>query len=259
MTTELITDPLLNEVEREERMFQLAQRKAKVYTSSTLVPKEFQGDKNIGNVLIAQNMAQRMGADVLQVMQNLYVVHGKPGWSAQFLIACFNTCGRFTAIKYRFNQNKTTCVAYATELATGEIIEGSEVSIKMADAEGWSTKAGSKWKTMPEQMLRYRAAAFLIRTVAPEIGMGLMTREELADTGPERHAAPATADIMARLQPPAEAATDDQDDVTWEDVIKSAGDRETLLEVLADIEDSTLDAQMKESLARSVKAKMEAM
>ena len=37
--------------------------------------------------LIAQNMARRMGADLLMVMQNLYVVHGRPGWSAQFLIA----------------------------------------------------------------------------------------------------------------------------------------------------------------------------
>ena len=50
-------------------MFELAQRKAKIYAQSDLVPKEYRD--NIGNVLIAQNMAARMGADTLMVMQNL--------------------------------------------------------------------------------------------------------------------------------------------------------------------------------------------
>src|SRR5690606_42144557 len=90
----------LTPIEIEEKSFELAQRKTRVYSDSSLVPKEYQ--KNIGNVLIAQNMAHRMGADPLMVMQNLYIVHGKPGWSSQFLIACFNECGRFSAIKYMF-------------------------------------------------------------------------------------------------------------------------------------------------------------
>jgi hypothetical protein len=172
----------LNEVELEEKRFELAQRKAKIYASSSLVPKEYQ---NIGNVLIAENMARRMGADVLMVMQNLYIVHGKPGWSAQFLIACFNSCHRFSAIKYRFSGDPDTpeygCVAETTEIATGEVIQGTRITLAMAKAEGWSTKNGSKWQTMPEQMLRYRAATFLIRTTAPEIGMGLQTADEVID------------------------------------------------------------------------------
>lgn len=171
-------------VEAESKAFELAQRKAAIYAKSSLVPQHYKD--NIGNVLIAENMAMRMGADVLMVMQNLYVVHGTPGWSAKFLIACFNQCGRFSAIKYRFTGEKGKlswgCIATTTEIGTGEIIEGTEITMEMAKAEGWSTKNGSKWKTMPEQMLRYRAATFLIRTTAPEIGMGLMTREELNDT-----------------------------------------------------------------------------
>jgi hypothetical protein len=174
---------MINAVEMEERSFELAQRKAKIYSSSSLVPKEY--SNNIGNVLIAQNMASRMGADVLMVMQNLYVVHGKPGWSAQFLIACFNSCGRFSAIRYKFsgkvNTDSWACIAYAVELATGEVVEGTEVTIAMAKAEGWVSKNGSKWKTMPELMMRYRAATFLIRTTAPEIGLGIMTTDEITD------------------------------------------------------------------------------
>jgi hypothetical protein len=176
----------IDEVSAEEKMFELAQRKAKVYSESSLVPKEYQ--KNVGNVLIAQNMASRMGADVLMVMQNLYLVHGRPGWSAQFLIGTFNSCGRFSAIRYRFSGKFDTddwgCTAYCVELGTQEELTGTKITIGIAKKEGWFAKSGSKWQTIPEQMLRYRAATFLIRTIAPEIGLGLHTVDELEDAGP---------------------------------------------------------------------------
>lgn len=190
MTNELaVIDAGVESVERAEKMFELAQRQAAVYAKSTLVPKEYQN--NIGNVLIATNMARRLGADVLMVMQHLYIVHGRPGWSAQFLIATFNQCGRFGAIKYHMEGEPgkpgSSCTAYTTELATGERIEGAKITWEMATAEGWVAKNGSKWKSMPEQMFRYRAAVFLIRTTAPEIGMGLQTVEEIEDIAPREH------------------------------------------------------------------------
>jgi len=188
MTTTVATIGMaIDEVSAEEKLFELAQRKAKVYSESSLVPKEYQ--KNVGNVLIAQNMAARMGADVLMVMQNLYLVHGRPGWSAQFLIGTFNSCGRFSAIRYRFSGKPDTddwgCTAYCVELGTQEELVGTKITIGIAKKEGWFAKSGSKWQTIPEQMLRYRAATFLIRTIAPEIGLGLHTVDELEDAGPQ--------------------------------------------------------------------------
>ena len=191
-------DHALATVQAEEKMFELAQRKAKVYSESSLVPKEYQ--RNIGNVLIAENMARRMNADPLMVMQNLYLVHGRPGWSAQFLIATFNGCGRFSAIRYKFVGNPGSddwgCVAYCTERETGELLEGTTITIGIAKREGWFGKQGSKWQTIPEQMLRYRAATFLIKTIAPEIGMGLQTVEELQDSAPVRMAPPASTPAL---------------------------------------------------------------
>ena len=207
----------IDSVEAEAAAFDLAQRKAKIYASSSLVPQHYQN--NVGNVLIAENMAMRMKADPLMVMQNLYVVHGNPGWSSKFLIACFNSCGRFSAIKYRFTGDKGKpswgCIAYATELSTGEEIEGTEITLAMAKAEGWSEKKGSKWKTMPEQMLRYRAASFLIRTTAPEIGMGLMTDDEIRDSTRaqivEGSRAASLDDLAEKLEAP-EADGEPEDD-----------------------------------------------
>lgn len=165
--------------------FEQLQRAAKLLASSTLVPKEYQG--NLPNCVIALNMANRIGADPLLVMQNLYLVHGRPGWSSQFLIATFNQCGRFSAMRFEFTgeQGKADwgCRAWATEKSTGERIEGSWITMAMAKAEGWVDKSGSKWKTMPQQMLQYRAASFLVRAFAPELSMGLQTQDELQDVG----------------------------------------------------------------------------
>ena len=157
---------------------------ASTYAGSSVVPEIYQ--KNPANCFIAVNMAERMGADPMMVMQQMYIVYGRPSWSSQFLIATFNNSGKFSPIRYEFFGKPGTddygCRAYATEIATGERVQSIDVTIKMAKDEGWYEKKGSKWKTMPQLMLQYRSAAFLIRTVAPEISMGLQTAEEVADT-----------------------------------------------------------------------------
>ncbi len=184
VTTDLAQHEDINVGFTSEKSFMLIQRAATLLSKSSLVPKEFQG--NLPNCVIALNMASRIGADPLQVMQNLYVVYGRPSWSAQFLIATFNTCGRFTAIRYKWvgerGKDSFGCIAYTIEKASGEVLEGAEVTIGLAKAEGWYEKNGSKWKTMPQQMLMYRAASWLVRAYAPEIGMGLHTADEVEDT-----------------------------------------------------------------------------
>lgn len=164
--------------------FALAQRVAMALAKSDLIPARFQ--QNVSNCLIALNMAVRMGADPLMVMQNLYVVHGTPAWSAQFMIATFNRSGRFSALRYEFvgqeGRDDWGCKAWAMEKETGEKIEGSLVTIALAKKEGWYQKSGSKWQTMPQQMLMYRAASWFIRAYAPEIAMGMHSADELSDS-----------------------------------------------------------------------------
>lgn len=174
----------LARAEAEERIFALEQRRMKPYAESDLVPVQYRG--RIGNCMIAAEMAKRIGANTLSVMQNLYIVHGNPAWSAKFAIAIFNTCGRFSAIKYRFDGagDEYGCTAYATERATGEIVESPKITWKLVKAEGWLNKAGSKWKTMPDLMFRYRSAAYLVATTAPELLNGLRTVEEYEDAAP---------------------------------------------------------------------------
>jgi hypothetical protein len=202
--------------------FEFTKRAAQAVAHSTLVPEQFrvsvinkrtrQFEENpnaIPNCIIALNMAQRMGADPLMVMQNLYVVEGRPSWSAQFVIASINACGRYSPLRFDLSPEgeprvityeaskwvkgtkvfeeatctikDRTCRAWAIEKETGERLDGPEVSMAMAEAEGWLGKNGSKWQTMPEMMLRYRAASFFGRLYAPELLMGLSTQEEAAE------------------------------------------------------------------------------
>lgn len=204
--------------------FELAMRQAKLLSSSTLVPAQYrqivekkkgrdviweENANAVPNCVIAMNMAQRMNADPLMVMQNLYIVEGRPSWSSQWIIAAINGCKRFSPLRFKMEnlgqkeveytttewangeksikKHKVTidnmkCTAWAIEKETGEEITSPAVTIDMAVKEGWYQKNGSKWQTMPEVMLRYRTASFFGKLYAPELLMGLPSSEEVIDT-----------------------------------------------------------------------------
>ncbi|GFI35018.1 hypothetical protein IMSAGC014_01528 [Bacteroidaceae bacterium] len=164
--------------------------------------------------MIAIEIAQRIGASPLMVMQNMVPIYGKPSWSSKFLVATVNTCGRFNPLQYRFIEkgmlgmvdytdyvwdNATRskravtkqfdgkkvmdieCVAFTTAKGSDKMLESSPVSVRLAIQEGWFTKNGSKWQTMTRQMLMYRAASFWTSAYAPELSMGMKTIEEYQD------------------------------------------------------------------------------
>lgn len=160
--------------------YELARQAAESLATSTLVPQQF---RNAANALIAIDMANRLRCSPLMVMQQLYVVQGKPSWSAQFVIAAINACGRFTPLRFVLAGQgmERQCHAESNDKATGELLQGPAVSMQMAKAEGWLDKGGSKWKTMPELMLRYRAGTFFGRLYAPDVLMGLYTQDEALD------------------------------------------------------------------------------
>ena len=190
-TTELTTieQPVNGGAIFAPAQFEHAQRIAKVLSSSDLVPTQYKN--NVANTLVALEMANRMGASPLMVMQNLHIIHGRPSWGSSFIIASLNYCGRFSTLRFVGDANK--CKAVATDKQTGEVLEGPTVSLEMAKAEGWLTKTGSKWITMPELMLKYRAAAFFGRLYAPEVLMGMQTTEEIVDITPLQ---PASVDAI---------------------------------------------------------------
>lgn len=191
--------------------FEAAQRMAKALSQATLVPKEY--INNIPNCIIALEVAHRLNASPTMVMQNLYIVHGRPSWSSQFIISAVNSCGRFTPLQFHLDGEGDDWGCYVTTKdKDGQILKGPRVNITMAKKEGWYSKNGSKWQTMPEVMLRYRAASFFGRLYAPDVLMGMYTAEEaedIKDVTP-RDNTPLKDAFMAQGMPEAAEPTQEQ-------------------------------------------------
>lgn len=181
---------------RDKAAFDQALRVANMLSKSTLVPQNYQGKPQ--DCFIAVDMAARMNASPIFVMQNLSVVKGKPSWQGQACMAMINACGKFRDAKHVYTGKKGTddrgCYVTAIRISDGEVVNGTEVTMTLAKAEGWT--ANSKWKNMPEQMLGYRAASFFARMYCPEALMGLQTYEEIEDIEPKKNAAADLTNIL---------------------------------------------------------------
>ena len=186
MTTEITTQIAEDEssIYKNTDSFEFAQRQAKSLCESDLVPKSYQGQKGLPNCLVAIEMGKRMKLSPLTVMQNLNVIHGTPTWSAQFITSQILGCGRFTNFDYLVKGEGDTlevqCVA--TRVEDQKLVKGTAVSIKMARLEGWTRN--SKYQSMPELMLRNRAATFFGRQYIPDLLLGVQTSEEVVDIQP---------------------------------------------------------------------------
>jgi hypothetical protein len=128
-------------------------------------------------------MSDRVKMPVFMIMQNTYIVNGKPGWSSSMITGLINGSKRYKGpLKFEISGkgDSLSCYAYATD-SEGNTITGPAITMAMAKAEGWIDKNGSKWKTMPEVMIRYRAASFFGRLYCSDILYGLYSRDELIE------------------------------------------------------------------------------
>ena len=154
--------------------FEQAQRIAQSLAESTIVPVMYRGKAGLGNCMVALEIANRMGMSPFQVMQNLDVIHGRPSWRSQFIIGLIQGCGRFEGFSYDETPDGCQCVARLK--STGELVDGPRITLDMAKKEGWTKN--SKWSTMPQTMLRYRAASAFGRFHIPDLILGIQSVEE---------------------------------------------------------------------------------
>jgi len=170
---------------------------ASALSRSTIIPKAFQGQP--ANCFVALDMANRLGASPMEIMQNVYVVHGTPGFSAKYAIGMANKSGVFKGpicFEQTGTGDKLSVTAYAIVRETEQRVEFT-CDMAMARAEKWTSNP--KYKTMPHLMLRYRAATLLIRTSWPEVLLGMHTADELEDVRYAKAAPAMMEDPIAKL------------------------------------------------------------
>ena len=197
-TTELTT----NSVWENKDAFNQILRAADMLSKTSIIPQSYQGKPQ--DCFVAIEMANRMGVSPMVVMQNMYVVKGKPSWAGQACTMLINSCGKFKDVKHIYTGEKGKpnrgCYVTATRISDGSQVDGVEVTMQMAQAEGWTSN--SKWRNMPELMLAYRASAFFARVYCPEAMMGVQTAEEVydADSTPINAATSLTAALKGETE-----------------------------------------------------------
>lgn len=191
-----------NGVWENKDQFNQLLRAAQMLSQTSIIPQSYQNKPQ--DCFVAIEMANRMGVSPMVVMQNMYVVKGKPSWAGQACTMLINSCGKFKDVKHIYTGEKGKpnrgCYVTATRISDGSQVDGVEVTMQMAQSEGWTSN--SKWRNMPELMLAYRASAFFARVYCPEAMMGVQTAEEVydADSTPINAAASLTAALKGETE-----------------------------------------------------------
>lgn len=166
----------------DKETMSVAVRMAEMLSKSTSIPQSYQNKP--ADCLLAIDLANRLGLSPITIMQNSQIIQGNFSWKGVACKALIENSGRYKKTRYVEVGTKGTddWGMYLQAIdKEGEEINGVTVTIGMAKKEGWYSKNGSKWQTMPELMLKYRASAFFMRTECATSSMGFLTTEELED------------------------------------------------------------------------------
>ena len=206
--------------------FAEAWKMANVLASTSIVPEAYQGKP--ANCLVALEMSNRIGVSPIMVMQNLDIIYGRPAWRSTFILSVIKTCGQFRDVTYQWHgqqgQDNYGCRLIAVSTATGQPVQGEWVTVKIAKDEGWFTRKGSKWATMPGQMLAYRAASWFGRMHCPEILLGMHSADEVQEfkevqDAPVVNPAPVTPKVQASAPNVQQRTAMNAGEVSQEEVI----------------------------------------
>lgn len=166
----------------EERFKEVSNRIA-FFAQSQLVPTQYRGKP--ADLMVALEMARNAGEDPITYLQNTFLIGGNPGHKASYLVAKCRKAGVFTGpIRYEVigepGEDSFGVIAKANLAEGGEEVASPAVTMEMAKADGWTKN--QKYQSMPEVMLRWRAAVMLIRFYAPEVMLNVSAVEELETT-----------------------------------------------------------------------------
>lgn len=234
---------------------------------SSMLPPHFQGKPE--NVLLVYALAQQLDVNPVMALWKVSIINGKPCLQSDFMISLLNQQKCLKGpLKFEWGGNagqpNRYCVAYGVDAQTEETIKSEPISLAMAQAEGWTRNP--KYKSLPDTMLKWRAAAFFVRTYYPQVVLGLYTAEEVEDVEASGHTmGERSSDAQAKMRQireeraaaaatPQESAPKERD-VTPTEAVKPAEPETTALEedpVFFDFLQSISDMTTAEELTTAV-------
>ena len=163
---------------------------AQALSKSDLVPEAYKGKTT--NIMLAIDTANRMGLSPMFVMEQMSIVRGKRTWSGQACSTLVNGYPKFKEVELVYVGKEGTddwgAYVQAVRKDNGKTVKGTTVTMKMAKEEGWTSN--SKWRSMPSQMMGYRAYSFFARLYCADALNGFMVEGEPEDAFGEHKEAP---------------------------------------------------------------------
>lgn len=178
--------------------FEHALRVGQFLSKSRFIPDLYRD--NVVDCTLAMILAGQLGVHPLVYMHEVSPVKGKPCATGKFITALINQSGLLKdrlSFEWRGTGESFGCRAYGTLKKTGEVLHGTWITMEMVKGEGWISN--SKWRTMPEQMFKYRAAAFFGRAFMPEVLLGLMMHDEVVDVDGQEVVKPSGAENLRKM------------------------------------------------------------
>lgn len=166
---------LMLEPTNTEEAAALAERLA----SSQLIPKSFQGKPN--DVFVAMMWSRNLGLPIVQGLQNIAVINGRPSIWGDAALAIVKSSGQLESFKETVTGAGDQMVATCTLVRRNEVEPYIErFSVADAKAAGLWRKSGP-WTQYPKRMLQMRARSFCLRNAFPDLLLGIGLAEEEMD------------------------------------------------------------------------------
>lgn len=163
----------------EPQTYKEAESLALALSKSSIIPKELQGQP--ANCLIAIMFVRELGLGVMQGLQNVMVVNGRPSLWGDAVMARVMASDVYGAQKDEWDEKAEGGRATFTVWRKGQDAPVTR-SFSMQDAKvaGLMGKAGP-WSNYPKRMCFQRARAFALRDAFPDVLKGLRIAEEEYD------------------------------------------------------------------------------
>lgn len=151
---------------------------AELLAQSTMIPPAYQ--KNPANIVLAIMYGREVGLGVLQSLQNVAVIGGRPTMFGDAMLAVVKASPFFEDIVEHIEGEGENRVAVCKVHRKGKAPVTAKFSILNAkQAKLWG-KAGP-WTEYPGRMMQMRARGFALRDAFPDVLRGVVSAEEAAD------------------------------------------------------------------------------
>lgn len=159
-----------------------ARELATMVANSDLVPKDYRG--KTGNVLVAWQMGAELGLQMMQALQNIAVINGRPSVYGDAMLALVKARPECDDVEETLTGEGDKMVATCIAKRVRKKPVVSTFSVDDAKKAKLWGKEGP-WSNYPKRMLQMRARAFALRDAFPDILRGVSMAEEVIDIPPE--------------------------------------------------------------------------